>query len=533
MLDFGLVQDGAGVLCIDDATLEIVPNSMATTELVQRARALVNSDFEATPNMNQRAISGGEVDGTADVDFDATIDHDEHHGGKASARFAPRVAEPRGRAALEQDIDSVAFRGKRVRGEVGWLKGRYISTRRNVSRARAIRRCHPDSCALSGDACPFDGTFDWRRCEVVIDMRFAGDMITVSVALEGKGTVWIDNARPEEVSTDIPPTFVDTRRHVLENADFEIAKPDGAPRDWFISGGARAHDDVIVDHAKKHGGSASGRFGAACADLAGYGTMSVCAVDVRGTRLRMTAYVKGQGSTGGATCGCACRPWTRPAMAPAWAVATKHSKAISIGAQSPSSSTCPNAPTRSKWAWASATRNHLVRRRALRAGRRLGSTHGPPQGPHHHRRGRLRRHRASQRLVHVGGAAAEFRSSIDHDEHAPSASGTSSLKLTTNGAFPSGYGTYMTSFLAESHRKKRLRMSAQVKGNGIEGRGDVWLRVQSKTSPSDGPGLGGRFGQTTRNVRVEAVHDRLRRSRPRRRDSNGRRLGRPGKRVAR
>jgi hypothetical protein len=49
----------------------------------------------------------------------------------------------------------------------------------------------------------------------------------------------------------------------------------------------------------------------------------------------------------------------------------------------------------------------------------------------------------------------------------------------------------MTSILAERYRGKRLRMSAQVRGRGISGRGDMWLRVQALTSPGDGPGLGG------------------------------------------
>ena len=56
---------------------------------------------------------------------------------------------------------------------------------------------------------------------------------------------------------------------------------------------------------------------------------------------------------------------------------------------------------------------------------------------------------------------------------------------------PSGYGTLMTSILAELHRGKRMRMTARVRGRGITARGDMWLRVQALGSPGDGPGLGG------------------------------------------
>lgn len=49
----------------------------------------------------------------------------------------------------------------------------------------------------------------------------------------------------------------------------------------------------------------------------------------------------------------------------------------------------------------------------------------------------------------------------------------------------------MQSIRARDHRGKRLRMTALIRGRGVAGRGDFWLRVQAPHSPADGPGLGG------------------------------------------
>jgi hypothetical protein len=87
-----------------------------------------------------------------------------------------------------------------------------------------------------------------------------------------------------------------------------------------------------------------------------------------------------------------------------------------------------------------------------------------------------------------GGARKEFRTAIDTNEHAE---GKASLRLEPSVDTPSGYGTAMTAILAEPYHGNRMRLSAQVKGRGIIGPGDLWLRVQAEASPGDGPGLGG------------------------------------------
>jgi hypothetical protein len=53
------------------------------------------------------------------------------------------------------------------------------------------------------------------------------------------------------------------------------------------------------------------------------------------------------------------------------------------------------------------------------------------------------------------------------------------------------YGTWMRSIDAGAYRSKRVRITATLKTQGATKRVDFWARAQAKTSPGDGPGLGG------------------------------------------
>ncbi|MBL4689382.1 MAG: M56 family metallopeptidase [Nannocystaceae bacterium] len=52
------------------------------------------------------------------------------------------------------------------------------------------------------------------------------------------------------------------------------------------------------------------------------------------------------------------------------------------------------------------------------------------------------------------------------------------------------YATLMESLPAKQFRGHRIRVSAYLRGQGIDGRGDFWARLQAADSPPDGPGLG-------------------------------------------
>jgi hypothetical protein len=89
-----------------------------------------------------------------------------------------------------------------------------------------------------------------------------------------------------------------------------------------------------------------------------------------------------------------------------------------------------------------------------------------------------------------GGAADEYEAIVDRTRFA---TGSASGRLRAHVVMPSGYGTLMQSVPAGAFRGRRVRLRAQVSGDGVSGRGDLWVRVQAAYSPGDGPGLGGRW----------------------------------------
>jgi hypothetical protein len=87
-----------------------------------------------------------------------------------------------------------------------------------------------------------------------------------------------------------------------------------------------------------------------------------------------------------------------------------------------------------------------------------------------------------------GGGAADYRFTLDADvRHA----GKASAKLAPIMDGSSRYGTMMQAFDAAPYRRKRVRMSAFVRGEDLSGRADGWARAQGSASPAEGPGLGG------------------------------------------
>jgi hypothetical protein len=61
--------------------------------------------------------------------------------------------------------------------------------------------------------------------------------------------------------------------------------------------------------------------------------------------------------------------------------------------------------------------------------------------------------------------------------------GTSSGFIRSNKPAPQGFGTYMQTIDATDYRGKRVRLSSQVKTQGIEDWAGVWMRVDSSTGP--------------------------------------------------
>jgi hypothetical protein len=85
-----------------------------------------------------------------------------------------------------------------------------------------------------------------------------------------------------------------------------------------------------------------------------------------------------------------------------------------------------------------------------------------------------------------GGRANYVAQRDDQVKH----SGNASARLEPTVPDPSGYGALLQSIRADAYRGQRVRATTYVRGFELQGRADMWLRVQGSDSPADGQGLG-------------------------------------------
>lgn len=493
-IHFGLLQDGHGTSWLDDASFEIVGKDVPVTAIDPVPRALVNADFESPDDTGPSTEpKGWVVQGIARADFTARRDPDEKHGGAASARLENKVDAPRGHAMLVQSIRAGEHAGTRIEVSA-WVKSKGLERGGRFGVTTFPANPGPMSPGLTRASCHLAKDVEWRRCEGVLDVPDIADTIAISLDLEGKGVAWVDDVAIRAVGLDVPTSEVDERSHVLLNGDMESPERwNTGPKGWFMSGGARAHYEANVDTKEKHGGQKSARLEARVGDPKGYGTMmqSFNVHDHRGKRLRMNAFVKGKDIDGRGDM------WLRV-------------QAIDSPGDGPGlgGGHCSLSGT---FDWKPCTIVFDVPPRGDELDLGVGlDKHGtlwlddvtleevdktvPLTSEPKHRAGLD--DGSFERITDPlkagwflsGGARKDFTPSLDTTEHAE---GTKSVRFEPKVPKPGGYGTLMLSLLAEPHRGKRMKMTAQVKGRAVTGRGDLWLRVQAAMSPGDGPGLGG------------------------------------------
>ncbi len=482
-LDFGLLQSGAGTSWIDDATLEVVGNDVATTNLDRRAFVLENGDFERPGSEPE----GWSLDGPAGHELAATVVHDEHHGGSASMKVASKNGEPSGIGGVVQYVRSDRWLGKRVR-VAAWMKG--LGALHVATLPAGAALYHP---GLTQGGCELEAAA-WRECAVVLDVPAASDAFEIGVWTRRAAPMWVDDVRIEEVSADAPVTSPRVEPPPFRNGDFEARGVRGGRIEgWFMSGGSRNLYAGVIDGTERHGGAASLRFAPTVDSPPGYGTFMqhFSARPFHGKRVRMSAFVKGRGidgrgdlwlrvqsdtspgdgaGLGGGACGLENDFDWKPCVI-VFDVSDEGS-AIQVGVGLDPHGTIWLDDVRFEEVGLDVALTHPQRPRQLEGGSFEGAL--------------------SRYWFLSGGGQSEYEAVLDAAEHAV---GVSSVRLRAKTATSPGasarYGTWMTAVEAGDYRGKRVRVSAQVKGTGITARGDMWMRVQGPTSPSDGPGLGG------------------------------------------
>jgi hypothetical protein len=489
-IHFGLVQDGNGTSWIDDAALEVVSKDVAVTAVDPYPRALANADFEVVGDAGLAGEpSGWMVQGVAREDFVAARDTEEKHGGAASAKLMNKHDTPRGHAVLSQTIRADAYAGARVRVSA-WVKARGLERGGRFSVHTFAADPGMFNPGLTYAGCPLHEGGEWRLCQGVLDVPSITDTIEVGLNLEGKGTAWVDDVKIEPVGLDVAITDVDDRPRALGNGDFEDGER-GKPPHWFMAGGARAHYEANIDTSEKHGGRKSARLDPRVADPKGYGTLmqSFQVHDLRGKRMRMRAFVKGKDIDGRGDFWLRVQgvdsPGDGPGLGGGWErlQGTFDWKPVVVVFDVPERGDALDVGiglAKHGTLWIDdVTLDEVDRTVPLTEDAERTTLEDPsfeaavekPQG-----------------WFLSGRAKKDLTVTIDTSEHAE---GSKSVRIEPKAGKQTGYGTLMTSILAEPYRGKRMRMSARVKGRGVTGRGDMWLRVQGATSLADGPGLGG------------------------------------------
>lgn len=435
------------------------------------------------------------VSGSSAAQFRAFRDPSLVHGGHASARLEALHGDVDGAATLMQSVSPEAYRGKRVRfsgfvateGVTGWT-GLWM----RVDRA--------------GGTGAFDnmqdralhGTTAWTATSVVLDVADDASGLGFGLLQDGPGVSHLDDAALDIVGPDVPVTAIDQKPQAqegepdrptattLRNGDFEA----GVVEPWVLGGGSASHYKAVLDREVRYHGQASVCLLPQGSQRLGYAavTQSIAARELRGARVRLTAAIKTADASGelwvnlqgpsaaadGADLGWSGYPLVGTADWRTYAIVIDvppDSDAIEIGAMLRQRGTL----------WLDDVHLEAVGRDVALA---------PADAPATLVNGGFEAGSGDQTegWFMSGGASAEFDVLIDRTEHA---AGAASARLRPRVAHPSGYGTLMQAISADELRGKRLRMTARVKGEGITGRGDLWLRVQAADSPDDGPGLGG------------------------------------------
>jgi hypothetical protein len=144
--------------------------------------------------------------GTKPADYESSVDSEISYAGQPSAYLRSKNSEVQdGFGTLMQDFSAEQYVGKRVRFSA-FVKSQNIQ-RWSGLWMRVDGKSGQTPLAFDNmQDRPVKGTTAWQNYEVVLDVPAGATGIFFGILLDGPGTVWMNNAKFEEVSTGIPTT---------------------------------------------------------------------------------------------------------------------------------------------------------------------------------------------------------------------------------------------------------------------------------------------------------------------------------------
>ncbi len=168
-------------------------------------------------------ITGWMLTGSHPQNYEMGIDPAEVHQGKASGYLkAVTPMEPNEFATMMQQFRADKYVGKRMKLS-GFVKterveafcGLWMRVDNNVHDVLQFDNMHDR---------PITGTQPWNQYNIVLDVPEGSAVISFGVILNGKGKVWVDSFRFEEVDLNTPLTHMETEYEMSDeplNLSFE------------------------------------------------------------------------------------------------------------------------------------------------------------------------------------------------------------------------------------------------------------------------------------------------------------------------
>lgn len=200
-----------------------IPGSSQVTETTPRDKIGFASPIAS--------ISGWQVPSGIDRhNYEISRDTSVRHQGLASAYLRSKVPNPTGpnNTFLRQVVGVTDYLNKRVRFSV------YAKTE-NVEYVNFwMQMAGEGGLVMNDDRManrPLTGSLDWRRYDLVLDVPQGTHQIVLGISLKGRGHLWVDDLRFEEVGNDVPTTGIKSPAEIQAGSaafieQYKAANPD-------------------------------------------------------------------------------------------------------------------------------------------------------------------------------------------------------------------------------------------------------------------------------------------------------------------
>ncbi len=205
---FGVIMQGEGQIWVDDVQVEAVGTDVALTLPEQLPGTAAQPSVTIGHDLDQ-SFSGWVIAGTRPQDYEMGFDSEVVHTGKSSAYVKSMAATAPEFGTFMTIVDAANYRGKRVR-LTAHVKAEQVESQAGLW----LRVDGPESTVLGFDNMqnrPIQGTHDWQKCEVVLDVPENSVDLAYGILLADKGQVWLDNVQLQVVDQSVPITGYETK----------------------------------------------------------------------------------------------------------------------------------------------------------------------------------------------------------------------------------------------------------------------------------------------------------------------------------